>query len=137
MLNGGPDLSQGPKLRVQGPQALSAAPRLPALPTLQPGDPGLEPHERADLGSNLKPASESRSPGDLVSVHRVQDLTGTRRNPRLEPILGEADVFMAHPLPGTSPTPSFPIVNLVFGLPARLPDVLPTENSPLSGPLRY
>ena len=31
----------------RGPQALSAAPRLPALPTLQPGDPGLEPHERA------------------------------------------------------------------------------------------
>ena len=31
----------------RGPQALSTAPRLPALPTLQPGDPGLEPHERA------------------------------------------------------------------------------------------
>lgn len=36
-----------PNSGVQGPQALSAAPRLPALPTLQPGDPGLEPHERA------------------------------------------------------------------------------------------
>lgn len=36
--------SQTPGSR--GPQALSAAPRLPALPALQPGDPGLEPHER-------------------------------------------------------------------------------------------
>lgn len=35
--------TQGPR----GPQALSAAPGLPACPAHQPGDPGLEPHERA------------------------------------------------------------------------------------------
>lgn len=43
-----PGPEPGPQtLGSSGPQALSAAPRLPALPALWPGDPGLERHERA------------------------------------------------------------------------------------------
>ena len=62
---------------------------------------------------------------------------GTQRNPKLEPILGEVGRCLIWPIPARDLTnPSFPI-NLVFGLPARLPYFLPAECSPLSGPLRY
>lgn len=44
----------------RGPQALSAAPRLPAFPSLWPRDPDLEPPERA--GSGVQPQACLRQP---------------------------------------------------------------------------
>ncbi|XP_052491935.1 von Willebrand factor A domain-containing protein 5B1 [Budorcas taxicolor] len=70
LLNGGPDLSQGPKLRGPGARRPSLLPQgcQPFLPSNQETQ-AWSPMKELDLGSNLKPASESRSPGDLEPSH--------------------------------------------------------------------
>ncbi|KAB0380535.1 hypothetical protein FD755_008319 [Muntiacus reevesi] len=70
LLNGGPDLSQGPKLRGPGARRPSLLPQgcQPFLPPNQETQ-AWSPMKELDLGSNLKPASDSRSPGDLEPSH--------------------------------------------------------------------
>uniref|UniRef100_A0A452FVG9 von Willebrand factor A domain containing 5B1 n=1 Tax=Capra hircus TaxID=9925 RepID=A0A452FVG9_CAPHI len=70
LLKGGPDLSQGPKLRGPGARRPSLLPQgcQPFLPSNQETQ-AWSPMKELDLGSNLKPASESRSPGDLEPSH--------------------------------------------------------------------
>nr|XP_020754858.1 von Willebrand factor A domain-containing protein 5B1 [Odocoileus virginianus texanus]XP_020754859.1 von Willebrand factor A domain-containing protein 5B1 [Odocoileus virginianus texanus] len=70
LLNGGPDLSQGPKLRGPGARRPSLLPQgcQPFLPSSQETQ-AWSPMKESDLGSNLKPASDSRSPGDLEPSH--------------------------------------------------------------------
>ncbi|CAI9165591.1 unnamed protein product [Rangifer tarandus platyrhynchus] len=70
LLNGGPDLSQGPKLRGPGARRPSLLPQgcQPFLPSNQETQ-AWSPMKELDLGSNLKPASDSRSPGDLEPSH--------------------------------------------------------------------
>ncbi|XP_059735916.1 von Willebrand factor A domain-containing protein 5B1 isoform X5 [Bos taurus] len=70
LLNGGPDLSQGPKLRGPGARRPSLLPQgcQPFLPSNQETQ-AWSPMKELDLGSNLKPSSESRSPGDLEPSH--------------------------------------------------------------------
>ncbi|XP_055430474.1 von Willebrand factor A domain-containing protein 5B1 [Bubalus kerabau] len=70
LLNGGPDLSQGPKLRGPGARRPSLLPQgcQPFLPSNQETQ-AWSPMKELDLGSNLKPPSESRSPGDLEPSH--------------------------------------------------------------------
>eukprot|EP00071_Canis_lupus_P037120 XP_022270677.1 von Willebrand factor A domain-containing protein 5B1 [Canis lupus familiaris] len=66
LLNSGPDLSQGPKLRGPGARRPSLLPQgcQPSLASNQETHT-WSPMKELDLGSNLKPASGSRSPGDL------------------------------------------------------------------------
>ncbi|KAF5924691.1 hypothetical protein HPG69_004563 [Diceros bicornis minor] len=66
----GPGLNQGPKLRGPGARRPSLLPQgcqsfLPSGHETQPWSPVKE----LDLGSSLKPASDSRSPGDLEPSH--------------------------------------------------------------------
>ncbi|XP_029803188.1 von Willebrand factor A domain-containing protein 5B1 isoform X2 [Suricata suricatta] len=70
LLDSGPDLSQGPKLRGPGARRPSLLPQgcqpnLPSSQETQTWSPMKEP----DLGSNLKPAPDSHSPGDLEPSH--------------------------------------------------------------------
>ncbi|XP_019522195.1 PREDICTED: von Willebrand factor A domain-containing protein 5B1 [Hipposideros armiger] len=69
-LSRGPDLSQGPRLRGPGARRPSLLPQgcqrfLPYSQETQVWSPMRE----LDLGSSLKPASDSRSPGDLEPSH--------------------------------------------------------------------
>ena len=135
MLNGGPDLSQGPKLRGPGARRPSLLPQgcQPFLPSNQETQ-AWNPMKELDLGSNLKPASDSRSPGDLGKCPQCPRPDWRQGGIVGWSLLGEGGwrQCLLWPLPARDLTnPSFPI-KLVFGLPARLPDVLPAECSPLS-----
>ncbi|KAL2773274.1 von Willebrand factor A domain-containing protein 5B1 isoform 2 [Daubentonia madagascariensis] len=70
LLNSGQDLSQGPKLRGPGARRPSLLPQgcQPFLPSGQ--EPlAWSPMRELDPGPSLKPASDSRSPGDLEPSH--------------------------------------------------------------------
>ncbi|XP_073759354.1 von Willebrand factor A domain-containing protein 5B1 isoform X4 [Callorhinus ursinus] len=70
LLNSGLDLSQGPRLRGPGARRPSLLPQgcQPSLPSSQETQT-WSPMKEPDLGSSLKPASDSRSPGDLEPSH--------------------------------------------------------------------
>ncbi|EFB18623.1 hypothetical protein PANDA_003717, partial [Ailuropoda melanoleuca] len=70
LLNSGLDLSQGPKLRSPGARRPSLLPQgcQPSLPSGQETQT-WSPMKEPDLGSSLKPASDSRSPGELEPSH--------------------------------------------------------------------
>ncbi|XP_057561499.1 von Willebrand factor A domain-containing protein 5B1 [Hippopotamus amphibius kiboko] len=70
LLNSGPDLSQGPRLRGPGARRPSLLPQgcQPFLPCGQETQ-AWSPMKEMDLGSSLKSASDSRSPGDLEPSH--------------------------------------------------------------------
>nr|XP_031539609.1 von Willebrand factor A domain-containing protein 5B1 [Vicugna pacos] len=70
LLNNGQDLSQGLRLRGPGARRPSLLPQgcQPFLPSGQETQ-AWSPMKELDLGSSLKPASDSRSPGDLEPSH--------------------------------------------------------------------
>ncbi|XP_006862418.1 PREDICTED: von Willebrand factor A domain-containing protein 5B1 [Chrysochloris asiatica] len=70
LLNSGLDLSQGPKLQGPGARRPSLLPQgcQPFLPS-GPDSQTWSPMGELNPGSSLKPASESRSPGDLEPSH--------------------------------------------------------------------
>uniref|UniRef100_A0A452R7J4 von Willebrand factor A domain containing 5B1 n=1 Tax=Ursus americanus TaxID=9643 RepID=A0A452R7J4_URSAM len=70
LLNSGLDLSQGPRLRGPGARRPSLLPQgcQPSLPSSQETQT-WSPMKEPDLGSSLKPASDSRSPGELEPSH--------------------------------------------------------------------
>ncbi|XP_034876116.1 von Willebrand factor A domain-containing protein 5B1 [Mirounga leonina] len=70
LLNSGLDLSQGPRLHGPGARRPSLLPQgcQPSLPSSQETQT-WSPMKEPDLGSSLKPASDSRSPGDLEPSH--------------------------------------------------------------------
>ncbi|EQB78647.1 von Willebrand factor A domain-containing protein 5B1 [Camelus ferus] len=73
LLNNGQDLGQGLRLRGSGARRPSLLPQgcQPFLPSGQETQ-AWSPMKELDLGSSLKPASDSRSPGDLGSSRRYQ-----------------------------------------------------------------
>nr|XP_060482302.1 von Willebrand factor A domain-containing protein 5B1 [Panthera onca] len=110
LLNSGPDLSQGPKLRGPGARRPSLLPQgcQPSLPSSQETQT-WSPMKEPDLGFNLKPASDSRSPGDLEPSHHPstfetetssdweplaesEDRVSPSRPPTPAPVLGKAVV---------------------------------------------
>uniref|UniRef100_A0ABI7YU01 von Willebrand factor A domain containing 5B1 n=1 Tax=Felis catus TaxID=9685 RepID=A0ABI7YU01_FELCA len=110
LLNSGPDLSQGPKLRGPGAHRPSLLPQgcQPSLPSSQETQT-WSPMKEPDLGFNLKPASDSRSPGDLEPSHHPstfetetssdweplaesEDRVSPSRPPTPGPVLGKAVV---------------------------------------------
>ncbi|XP_025781131.1 von Willebrand factor A domain-containing protein 5B1 [Puma concolor] len=110
LLNSGPDLSQGPKLRGPGARRPSLLPQgcQPSLPSSQETQT-WSPMKEPDLGFNLKPASDSRSPGDLEPSHHPstfetetssdweplaesEDRVSPSRPPTPGPVLGKAVV---------------------------------------------
>ncbi|XP_035583131.1 von Willebrand factor A domain-containing protein 5B1 isoform X4 [Zalophus californianus] len=70
LLNSGLDLSQGPRLRGPGARRPSLLPQgcQPSLPSSQETQT-WSPMKEPDLGSSLKAASDSRSPGDPEPSH--------------------------------------------------------------------
>uniref|UniRef100_A0A8D1HGJ9 von Willebrand factor A domain containing 5B1 n=1 Tax=Sus scrofa TaxID=9823 RepID=A0A8D1HGJ9_PIG len=72
LLNSGADLSQGPKLRGPGARRPSLLPQ-GCQPFLASGQETQiwSPLKELDLGSSLKPASDSRSPGDPEPSHHL------------------------------------------------------------------
>ncbi|KAB1269053.1 von Willebrand factor A domain-containing protein 5B1 [Camelus dromedarius] len=70
LLNNGQDLGQGLRLRGPGARRPSLLPQgcQPFLPSGQETQ-AWSPMKELDLGSSLKPASDSRSPGDLEPSH--------------------------------------------------------------------
>uniref|UniRef100_A0A8D1P8K0 von Willebrand factor A domain containing 5B1 n=1 Tax=Sus scrofa TaxID=9823 RepID=A0A8D1P8K0_PIG len=72
LLNSGADLSQGPKLRGPGARRPSLLPQ-GCQPLLASGQETQiwSPLKELDLGSSLKPASDSRSPGDPEPSHHL------------------------------------------------------------------
>ncbi|XP_074233921.1 von Willebrand factor A domain-containing protein 5B1 [Camelus bactrianus] len=70
LLNNGQDLGQGLRLRGSGARRPSLLPQgcQPFLPSGQETQ-AWSPMKELDLGSSLKPASDSRSPGDLEPSH--------------------------------------------------------------------
>ncbi|XP_059936400.1 von Willebrand factor A domain-containing protein 5B1 [Mesoplodon densirostris] len=70
LLNSGPDLSQGPRLQGPGARRPPLLPQgcQPFLPSGQETQ-AWSPMKELDLGSVLKPASDSCSPGDLELSH--------------------------------------------------------------------
>ncbi|KAF0875570.1 VW5B1 protein, partial [Crocuta crocuta] len=101
LLNSGPDLSQGPKLSGPGARRPSLLPQgcQPSLPSGQETQT-WSPMKELDLGSNLKPASDSRSPGDLEPSHHPSTFE-TETSSDWEP-LAESEERVS---PGRPPTP--------------------------------
>ncbi|XP_045404482.1 von Willebrand factor A domain-containing protein 5B1 [Lemur catta] len=113
LLNGGQDLSQGPKLRGPGARRPSLLPQGCQL-FLPSGQESLawSPMRELDPGSSPKPASDSRSPGDLEPSNHSSALE-TETSSDWEP-LAEAEEWAS---PGRPATPG-PVLGkaLVKGL---------------------
>ncbi|XP_072684137.1 von Willebrand factor A domain-containing protein 5B1 isoform X1 [Canis lupus baileyi] len=103
LLNSGPDLSQGPKLRGPGARRPSLLPQgcQPSLASNQETHT-WSPMKELDLGSNLKPASGSRSPGDLEPSHHPSTYE-TETSSDWEPPAGAETEEPINP--GRPPTP--------------------------------
>ncbi|KAK2499863.1 hypothetical protein MC885_020433, partial [Smutsia gigantea] len=101
LLNSGPDLSQGLKLRGPGARRPSLLPQgcQPALPSCQESQ-AWNPMRELDLGSGLKPSPDSRSPGDLEPSHHPSAFE-TEMSSDWEP-LGESEERVS---PGRPATP--------------------------------
>ncbi|XP_045715182.1 von Willebrand factor A domain-containing protein 5B1 [Phyllostomus hastatus] len=109
-LNNGLDLCQGPRLRGPGARRPSLLPQAcqPSLPSGQETQP-WSPTRELDLGSSVKPASDSHNPGDLEPSHHpsaletetssdweppaeLEEQASTGRPATPDPVLGKAVV---------------------------------------------
>ncbi|KAI5946893.1 von Willebrand factor A domain-containing protein 5B1 [Manis javanica] len=100
LLNSGPDLSQGLKLRGPGARRPSLLPQgcQPALPSCRESQ-AWNPMRELDFGSSLKPSSDRRSPGDLEPSHHSSAFE-TETSSDWEP-LGESEERVSPDRPAT------------------------------------